>query len=175
MIEQNVRVIRCQGDRVWVRIGSQTGCTACDNGRGCGAGLFSKLLRRKPVVVELERGSLDIEAGQMLTLAFPEQVFIRLVLGSYGWPLLAALTGAVLGHSLSVWLEFGQAMVDVGALVGALSLGGASLRLIRKRVDSDVVFNALQTTLYYPSVTPNMCNMGSQAADGGLEHEGEQI
>jgi len=65
-------------------MGSQSGCTACDDGRGCGAGLFAKLLRRKPVVLELARNDIDVEAGQMLTLAVPEQLFMRLVLASYG-------------------------------------------------------------------------------------------
>jgi len=102
MIEQNVRVLRCQGERMWIRMGSQSGCTACDNGKGCGAGLFAKLLQRKPVEIELARSDLSIEAGQMLTLAFPEQVYIKLVLASYGWPLLAALLPHMAGH---YWLH----------------------------------------------------------------------
>ena len=175
MIEQHVQVIRCQGERMWVRMGSQSGCSACDNGKGCGAGLFSKLLRRKPVVIELERDNMEIEAGQMLTLAFPERVFIRLVLASYGWPLLAGLAGAVLGHSLCVWLQVEAMMVDLGTLVGALSVGGAALRLIRNRTDFELIFNTLQTTLYYPSVAPNMCSMGPHASGRGPEPGNDQF
>lgn len=175
MIEQNVRVLRCQGEQMWVRMGSQSGCSACDNGKGCGAGLFSKLLRRKPAVIELVRDNMDIEAGQMLTLAFPEQVFIKLVFASYGWPLLGALTGAVLGYSLTVQLQFGPAIVDMATLFGALLAGGLVPRLIRNRTDSDIIFSSLQTTLYYPSVTPNMCNKGSQDSGIGPEQESNQF
>lgn len=165
MIEQNVQVLRCHDERIWVRMGSQSGCTACDNGEGCGAGLFSRLLKRKPVVIELAGNDLEVEAGQMLTLAFPERVFIRLVLASYGWPLLAALAGAILGHGLSVWLEFGPAMIDLGSLLGAVLAGGLVMRMIGKRTNLDFIFNSLQTTLYYPPVTPNMCNMDPQAPE----------
>jgi sigma-E factor negative regulatory protein RseC len=105
MIEQNVQVVRCLNERLWVRMGSQAGCTACDNGQGCGAGLFAKLLQRKPLVIELDRNGLDVEAGQMVTLAFPEQVYLKLVLASYGWPLLSALAGAFAGHGLGRWLQ----------------------------------------------------------------------
>ena len=175
MIEQNVQVLRCEGDRIWVRLGSQSGCSACDNGKGCGAGLFARLLRRKPAIIELARNNLDIEAGQMLTLAFPEQVFIKLVLASYGWPLVGALSGAFLGYSLSAWLQFGPAMIDLVTLLAALLAGGFVMRLIRNRTDSDVVFNSLRTTLYYPAVTPNMCNMSPRVSGENLERGRDQF
>jgi positive regulator of sigma E activity len=162
MIEQNVQVLRCQDERIWVRMGSQSGCTACDNGNGCGAGLFAKLLRRKPVELELAQNDLCVEPGQMLTLAFPEQVYIKLVLASYGWPLLAALVGAFAGYGLSTWLKFGPEMIDLSTLIGGLLMGGFIMRLIRNRTNTGAIVNSLRTTLYYPSVTPNMCNKNSQ-------------
>lgn len=45
MIEQNVRAVRCRDQRIWVHLGSQTGCPVCDDGNGSGAGVFSKLLQ----------------------------------------------------------------------------------------------------------------------------------
>ena len=158
MIEQNVQVMRCQDKRIWVRLGSQTGCTACDNGNGCGAGIFAKLLQRKPVVLELERNELSVEPGQMVTLAFSEQVYLKLVLASYGWPLLAALAGAFAGHGLGTWLAVGPALIDVAALSGGLLAGGLLMRLIKNRRNTAAVLNSLQTTVYYPSATPNMCS-----------------
>ncbi len=145
-------------------MGSQSGCAACDNGNGCGAGLFTKLLQRKQVEIELARNDLSIEAGQMLTLAFPEQIYIKLVLASYGWPLLAALSGAFAGHSLSVWLQFGPVLTDICSLTSALLAGGFVMGLIRKRVNSDVIFKSLEITTYYPSVTPNLCNVSAPAS-----------
>ena len=165
MIEQNVQVVRCQDERLWVRMGTRAGCAACADGNGCGAGLFAKLLRNKPVVIELPRNGLSVEPGQMLTLAFPEQVYIKLVLNSYGWPLLATLAGAYVGHGLGTWLEFGPVMVDVGTLTLGLMAGVIVTGLIKNRNNEDVILGSLSATLYYPSVTPNMCNTTVEKPD----------
>ena len=158
MIEQNVQVLRCRDERLWVRIGSQTGCTACDNGKGCGAGLFAKLLQRKPVVLELARNDMDIEKGQMLTLSIPENIYIKLVFASYGWPLLAALAGAIAGHSLGLWLQLGSVLNDAGTLLCGLLAGGIAVFFGKKQENAEIVLNSMNATVYYPSVTPNMCS-----------------
>ncbi len=158
MIEQNVQVVRCHGDRFWVRLGSLSGCTACDNGNGCGAGVFAKLLQRKPVIIELARNDLCIEPGQMVTLSFPEKIYMKLVLASYGWPLLAALAGALAGHELGLWLQFGPTLIDAVTLSGGLLACGLLVRLLKNQINASVVLNSLRTTVYYPSTTPNMCS-----------------
>jgi sigma-E factor negative regulatory protein RseC len=163
MIDQNVQVVRCRDERLWVRIGSQTGCTACDNGKGCGAGLFAKLLRRKPVVLELARNDIEIEQGQMLTLSIPENIYIKLVFVSYGWPLLAALAGAIAGHSLCSWLQLGPVLNDAGTLLCGVLAGGIAVIFVKKQEKDELILNSLNTTVYYPAVTPNMCSRISSA------------
>jgi len=157
MIEQNVQVLRCNDEKLWVRLGSQSGCTACDNGMGCGAGLFAKLIRHKPVVIELARNDLKVEAGQMLTLAFPERLYLKLVLASYGWPLLAALVGAGAGYGLGVWLQFGPVLIDVITLSGGIFAAWLVMRFIRGRKTTKTILNALDITVCLPSTTPNLC------------------
>ena len=158
MIEQNVQVLRCESERFWVRMGTRSDCTACDNGKGCGAGLFAKLLQRKPVVLELARKDMQIQAGQMLTLAFPEQVYMKLVLTSYGWPLLAGLAGAYAGYVIGVSLQFGLVMIDVATLTGGILAAWFVLRFFKSRKVAEVFLNSLDTTICVPSNTPNMCN-----------------
>ena len=158
MINQNVQIVRCEDERIWVRIGSQSGCSACENGRGCGAGLFAKLLHRKPVVLELPRNDMNVESGQMLTLAFPEQAYLKLVLASYGWPLLAALAGAFVGHGLFKSLHFGPAMIDVATFFGGLLAAVFVMRFIKNRYSTDVILSSLNTMVCYPSITPRMCS-----------------
>ena len=160
MIEQNVQLVRCQDEKVWVRMGSQSGCTACDNGHGCGAGLFAKLLHRKPVVIELEQKGLVAEPGQMVTLAFSEQVYIKLVLASYGWPLLAGLAGAFIGYGLGTWLSLGPVVVDAFTLGSGLLAGIFTLRWIRSRYSTDAMLKSLHMTVCYASSTPDMCTEG---------------
>ena len=157
MIEQNVQVLRCENERLWVRMGSRSGCTACDNGKGCGAGLFAKLIRNKPVVLELARNDLEVESGQMLTLAVPEQVYLKLVFASYGWPLLAALGGAFMAHGLAVWLQFSPVLVDAATLIGGILAAWFIIHLTRRRGTSSDVLSLLDISICFPSATPNMC------------------
>ena len=157
MIEQNVQLVSCNGDRMRVRLGSQTGCSACDNGEGCGAGLFAKLLARKPVVMELDRRGLDVQAGQMLTLSFPESVYIKLVAVSYGWPLLALLAGAWIGHSLAQLMGLEALWIDVGAL-GMGVLGGAlAVRLNNQQKLAGIMLNSMHMAVCRPSAQPGRC------------------
>jgi len=157
MIEQNVHVLQCSGERMWVRMGSQTGCTACDNGEGCGAGLFAKLLQRKPVVLELARNDVDVKAGQMLTLAVPAQLFMKLVLTSYGWPLLAALAGAYAGYGAGSWLQLDPHVIDLLTLAAGVLAAWVFLRLIRRANTTESILKSLSVTACHRSETPNMC------------------
>jgi sigma-E factor negative regulatory protein RseC len=157
MIEQNVQVLRCDKESLWVRIGTQSGCTACDNGQGCGAGLFAKLIRRKPVILELARNEMNVEAGQMLTLAFPEQVYLKLVFASYGWPLIAALAGALAGYSLTSWAGLQALAIDAATLSGGVLAAWVTMRFFRSRDTAETILNSLHMTICNPSNTPNMC------------------
>jgi sigma-E factor negative regulatory protein RseC len=157
MIEQNVQVLRFDDDHLWVRMGAQTGCSACDNGQGCGAGLFAKLIRKKPVILELPRDGLKVEAGQMLTLAFPERVFVKMVFTSYGSPLLAAIAGAFAGHGLAGWLNLGAGLTDATTLFGGILAAWLILRVARRLGNANILLNSLETSVYFPSTTPNIC------------------
>jgi len=139
-------------------MGTLSGCTACDSGKGCGAGVFAKLLQKKPVTLELARQSVRVEPGQMVTLAFPEHVYLSLVLGYYGWPLLAALGGAIVGYRLGLWLQFDPMLLDAATLGVGVATGFLTLRVIKQRKSMHSVLNSLRTTVYYPSATPNMCS-----------------
>jgi len=158
MIEQNVQVVRCQDKRMWVRLGSQSGCTACENGEGCGAGVFAKLLRRKPVIMELVREDASIKAGQMVTLAIKEQVYLKLVFAYYGWPLLAAIAGAVAGHSFAVRTQAGAGLIDFYTLIGGLLAGGLVMRSTGNRNKTEAVLKSMHMSILKPPVNPNMCN-----------------
>ncbi|NIP19089.1 MAG: hypothetical protein GWM87_13730 [Xanthomonadales bacterium] len=113
-----------------VSVGGQGGCTACDAGRGCGAGLFGRLLRRKPFELELPN-KVGATAGQAVTLGMPESLFMRLVLRLYGWPLLAALTGGWLGYLGGQYLQYGRLATDALTLLGMA--GAAALVILPLR------------------------------------------
>ncbi len=157
MIEQIVQVVQCKDDRLWVRMGSQSGCAACDRGNGCGAGLFAKLLRKKPVTLELERTGENVMPGQMLTLAFPERLYIKLVVAAYGWPLLAGLAGAAAGHAIATQVGAGPVLIDASALFCGLLVAAMVIKRGANRKAIDDFMNSLQTAVYFPVKAPNMC------------------
>jgi len=143
---------------MWVRMGSQTGCKACDNGEGCGAGLFAKLLQRKPVVLELARNNVDVEAGQMLTLSVPAQLFMKLVLTSYGWPLLAGLAGAYAGYGAGSWLQLDPQMIDLLTFAAGGLAAWLFLRLISRANATETILKSLRVTACRCPERPDMCN-----------------
>ncbi len=132
MIEQQGQVVAVVGEMARVRIGGSSGCPACDAGKGCGAGIFGRLVNRKPTVLELATG-LDVRVGQVVMVGLPESVFLLLVTRLYLLPLLAGLAGAVVGHYISVKLDAGPALTDGCALLGAFLATGTALVWSRNR------------------------------------------
>lgn len=132
MLEQQGQVVATAGGRASVRLGGQSGCAACDAGRGCGAGLFGRLLRRRPVELEFDN-HVDARCGQAVVVGVPEQWFLRLVARFYLLPLLAGLGGAAVGHHVSVVLQTGTAGRDLLTLAGAVAVGAIVLWWNRAR------------------------------------------
>lgn len=132
MIEQQGRVLSTTGDRASVRLGGQPDCAVCAAGRGCGAGLFGRMLRRRPVVLDLDN-AVGARNGQAVVVGLPERSFLRLVLRFYLAPLLGGLGGAAFGHYVTVRSGASPGVVDAAALLGALAGGGATLWRIRGR------------------------------------------
>ena len=132
MIEQQGRAVSAEGDRVRVRLGGQSGCAACDAGRGCGAGVFARMLRRRPVELDFEN-RVGARSGQGVVVGIPERLYLGLVTRFYLLPVLAALAGAAIGHYLGVSLDVGPGPVDALALGAGLLAGFIVLRRTRGR------------------------------------------
>lgn len=132
MLEQQGQVIATADGQASVRLGGRSGCVACDAGRGCGAGLFGKLLRRRPLVLELEN-RLEARTGQGVIVGVPEAWFLRVVARFYLLPLLAGLGGAAFGHYLSVKIQAGPATRDLLALAAGIAVAAAAVRWGRSR------------------------------------------
>jgi sigma-E factor negative regulatory protein RseC len=164
MIEQNVQVIRCKNKMVWVRVGSQTGCTACDKGQGCGAGVFAKLLQRRPVEIQLADPENRFRVGQMVTLSFPEQLYLKMVMINYAWPLLAALAGGWLIFSVANYYQISAGWLDAVTLAGALLAAKLMMRISSKRNAPESVLDEMKMAACKPSATPGMCQEKPQDA-----------
>jgi sigma-E factor negative regulatory protein RseC len=126
MIEQQGLVVAVSGETASVRLGGKSVCAACNSGKGCGAGIFGRLLKRKPVVLELKNRP-GARVGQSVMVGLSETLFLRLVFNFYLFPLLSGLAGAAIGHYVSVKLQVESAAADGLALLGAVSAGAFAL------------------------------------------------
>ena len=143
MIEQQGKVVEVRGDRASIRIGTAAGCAACASGRGCGAGIFAKLWRRKPILLTVEN-SISARPGEIVIVGISETTFLRVVARVYFLPLLAALVGGILGQWFAgTWAGNPPhpAAADLGALSGAVLSCGLclwSLRFLPGRPSQDI-------------------------------------
>jgi sigma-E factor negative regulatory protein RseC len=132
MIEQQGQVVEITGSEARVRLGGSSGCSACDAGKGCGAGVFGRLLQRRPVVLNLDNrvGAVN---GQPVIVGLPESLFLNLLTRLYLFPLLAGLGGAVIGNYLGGRWAMSSWASDILTLFGALLCGAALIQWNRKR------------------------------------------
>lgn len=138
MIEQQGRVVALEGDRARVRLGARVGCTACDAGRGCGAGVFGRLLGRGTVDL-LVPNTIGARPGGRVGVGIPERLFLQLAWGLYGWPLLGGLAGAIGAHAVfAETLGPNAAALDAVTLVAGLVVGAVGLREARRRLPETV-------------------------------------
>lgn len=128
MIEQTGRVSRIAGDRAWItcRPGA---CRACQEGRGCGAGVFSALLDRSPARVVIRRPE-GLRFGDRVVLGLDERGLLSGALRLYGLPLAGLLAGAAAGALA------GGAGNDAAVLAGALAGLAVSLWAGRRARES---------------------------------------
>lgn len=135
MIEQQGRVIGLDGPDALVAIGGRSGCSACDAGEGCGAGLFGRLLDRVDAPLRVPN-TLDAGPGQAVRLGLTERAFLELVFRLYGLPLCLGIGGAVIAF-FAVQPMVGRSgwIVDAAVLSGALIAGGWGLRRSRRRLE----------------------------------------
>lgn len=142
MIEQQGRVVFVSGSKAEVRLGSAAGCASCDAGKGCGAGLFGRLLKRKSVNLSLDN-SVHATRGQPVLVGIPEVLFLRLVVRLYLYPLAAGLVGAAFGHYIAVWGGLSPPGTDALTLLTGLVFGMAVIKwnrtVDREFRDSEVV------------------------------------
>lgn len=115
MIQERARVLRVEGDTAWLRCESQAGCQRCAEGRGCGGGLFSRLLRGRLQEIPVEITE-PVKTDDWVMLGLDPAAVQNAALLMYGLPLFLLLLGAALGDALNG---------DAGAIVAALAgLGG---------------------------------------------------
>jgi len=137
VIEQQGQVVRLRKNNVYVRVGATAGCPTCDAGKGCGGGIFARLVPKKPVTLKVNilTDSPEVAVGQQVVLGLPEVFFLSWTGLMFGLPLVVGLVAA----SLAQWLrntqfpEMTAISTDLLVLLLALLAAASSLLLIRKQ------------------------------------------
>jgi len=173
MIEQQGRVITATLLKASVLVGASSGCPACDAGKGCGAGIFGRLLLRKPITLELVN-SVQAKAGQAVMVGIPETVFLRLLSRLYLFPLIAALTGAAVGHYLAFRMDSSTAMQDALALLMALILAVLTLPISKARQKWQPQENVVKLLRLAGSPEALNCPQGSAMIRTRAQFDGNQ-
>ena len=143
MIEQQGRVVEILPRQARVEVGPADGCDRCASGKGCGAGLFVRLINRKPTSLLIDSNE-QLQAGQRVTLGIPENLFLRWVMVLYGLPLLAAFMLAIPVQILANFYALSPGLTDAAVLMGALSGFVAMLHILKKRLASGMSESSLQ-------------------------------
>lgn len=107
MLYERATVLDRDGRWAWVQAASQAGCARCAAGRGCGGGIFSRLLGTRLHRVRA-LNEPTAAPGDMVLLGLAEAALWQGALRVYGWPLGLLLAG----------LLAGQVGGDAGALLG---------------------------------------------------------
>lgn len=127
LIEERARVLRVEHGAAWVHCESQAGCQRCAEGRGCGGGVFARLLRRRLEEMPVEN-SIDAMSGDAVLVGVEPVAVQNAAFVMYGLPLAGLLLGALAGQ--------GEAAAIAGAGIG-LIIGLLLARLISRRLGND--------------------------------------
>lgn len=141
LIEERAHVLRVEQGTAWLRCESQAGCQRCAEGRGCGGGVFARLLRRRLEEMPVEN-SIGVSAGDAVLVGLEPAAVQNAAFMMYGLPLAGLLLGAVLGSAVgpAVGPTTGSAGQDaIAILAGAIgfAIGFAVARWSSKRLSRD--------------------------------------
>lgn len=170
MIEQQGQVVSTTENLARVRLGGTAACPICDAGRGCGAGLFGRLLKRRSAVIEVEN-PVGAGADQAVVVGLPEGLYLRLISRLYLLPLLAGLAGAVFGHYMSQRLAAGTVVTDLTALSGALIAVGAVLLRNRSLSGEFLARTSVHLLRVVEQGAAGQCLMKDASARAGMDDQ----
>lgn len=94
MVEESARVLRVEGDVVWVQAIAKSACGSCQAQKGCGHSLLAKA-GQKQIDLPVDRNGLDVVENDQVIIGVPEQAILRSSLLMYGVPLMAMIAVAI--------------------------------------------------------------------------------
>lgn len=102
-----------------IRILPASSCAKCAAGNGCGAGLFSQLLRAKKVDIKVPV-NVGLSVGQRVWLCLDDQYINKQAWYWYGLPVLGFILGASLPRWVFITVE--NSTADILSLMAGLTV-----------------------------------------------------
>lgn len=140
MVEESARVLKVEGDVVWVQAIAKSACGSCQAQKGCGHSLLAKA-GQKQIDLPVDRNGIHVQENDQVIIGVPEQAILLSSLLMYGTPLFAmiivAMVASLLGveEKLSVLLAFAalvSGFVWVNRHAKSLNFAQWHPRLMRK-------------------------------------------
>ncbi|WP_019569764.1 SoxR reducing system RseC family protein [Thioalkalivibrio sp. ALE11] len=133
-IEEQGEVLDVDGHTARVRIQRRSTCGSCSARSGCGSGVLSDVLGRKPIEVRVGHSG-DLQAGDTVTLGVRDTALVAGALMMYLLPLAGLIGVPALGMAL-----FPGAGEGVLLLAGLGGLGAGLLGVRRWMRQRDAAF-----------------------------------
>lgn len=127
MIEEQATVVSVDGDFVWVESIRLSTCNSCSAQKGCGQSAIAKLGSQERQQFKVLLNDHHLIAGDSITIAIPDEVFLKLSMTVYFVPLMGLIVGASIGFSL-----FGE-LLSILMGVAGLASGFYALKQINER------------------------------------------
>ena len=83
MVEETAKVLKVEGDIVWVQAIQQSACGSCQAQKGCGHSLLAKV-GQKQIDLPVARNSLDVQVNDQVIIGVPEQAIFKVIF-DYVW------------------------------------------------------------------------------------------
>lgn len=129
LVEGFARVVAVQGDSVMLEPEQTTACGHCVSSTACGIGSNASRIRARRFTM---RNTMGLGVGDRVVVGVSESSLLRASIVAYGLPLVAMLTGMVVGQRATgedVWAMAGAA---AGLALGVL-LARAAAKIMSAR------------------------------------------
>lgn len=101
MVEESAKVLKVEGDVVWVQAIQQSACGSCQAQKGCGHSLLAKTGQRQ-IDLPVVRNGLNVAVDDYVVIGVPEQAILKSSMLMYGVPLGAMLAVATMASLLGL-------------------------------------------------------------------------
>lgn len=125
MITERGKVVALDKRHAWIQSAAQSGCRRCAEGRGCGGGVFARLLGDRLHRVRVVN-SVNAREGDEVLIGLRESALLTGALLTYAMPVALLIAGALLAQP---WGDFPALLGAAAGLgIGMLALAAFSRR-----------------------------------------------